>query len=66
MADTELQIAMQQVSEQKLRVLKQQSVMLGLRREGGQAFEDATELFDSMKDQLSVLEVRLERLTVNA
>jgi hypothetical protein len=31
---TELEIARQQTSDQKLRILKQQTVVLGLRREG--------------------------------
>jgi hypothetical protein len=64
--DTELQIARQQTSEQKLRVLKQQSVVLSLRREGGQPLEEATALLDSMKDELIVMESHLDRLIFNA
>jgi hypothetical protein len=66
MSDTELQIATQQTSEQKLRVLKQQSVVLGLRREGGQQLEEAVALLDSMKDELIVMESHLDRLIFNA
>jgi hypothetical protein len=64
--DTELQIARQQTSEQKLRVLKQQSVVLSLRREGGQQLEEAVALLDSMKDELIVMESHLDRLIFNA
>jgi hypothetical protein len=66
MSDTELQIARQQTSEQKLRVLKQQSVVLRLRREGGRQLEEAVALLDSMKDELIVIESHLDRLIFNA
>jgi hypothetical protein len=66
MSDTELQIARQQTSEQKLRVLRQQSVVLGLRREGGQQLEEAVALLDSMTDELIVMESNLDRLIFNA
>jgi hypothetical protein len=66
MSDTELQIARQQTSEQKLRVLKQQAVVLGLRREGGRRLEEAAALLDSMKDELIVMESHLDRLIFNA
>ena len=66
MSDTELQIARQQTSEQKLRVLKQQSVVLSLRREGGQQLEEAVALLDSMRDELIVMESHLDRLIFNA
>jgi hypothetical protein len=39
MADTDLQILRQQVSEQKLRVLKQHTIVLGMKREGGAKLE---------------------------
>ena len=64
--DTELQIARQHTSEQKLRVLKQQTVVLGLRREGGRQLEEAAALLDSMKDELIVMESHLDRLIFNA
>jgi hypothetical protein len=41
MSETELQIAKQQMSEQKLRVLEQQAVVLSLKREGGKQLEEA-------------------------
>jgi hypothetical protein len=66
MSDTELQTARQQVSEQKLRVLKQQSVVLSLRKEGGQQLEEAIALLDSMKDELIAMESHLDRLIFNA
>jgi hypothetical protein len=66
MSNTELQIAGQQTSGQKLRVLKQQSVVLSLRREGGQQLEEAVALLDSMKDELIVMESHLDRLIFNA
>jgi hypothetical protein len=66
MSDTELQIARQQTSEQKLRVLKQQTVVLGLRREGGRQLDEAAALLDSLKDELIVMESHLDRLILNA
>jgi len=66
MSDTELQIVRQQTSEQKLRVLKQQSVVLSLRRQGGQQLEEAVALLDSMKDELTVMESHLDRLIFKA
>jgi hypothetical protein len=64
--DTELQVARQHTSEQKLRVLKQQSVVLSLRRQGGQQLEEAVALLDSMKDELTVMESHLDRLIFKA
>ena len=64
--DTELQVARQHTSEQKLRVLKQQSVVLSLRRQGGQQLEEAVALLDSMKDELAVMESHLDRLIFKA
>jgi hypothetical protein len=66
MSDTDLQIARQQVSEQRLRILKQQSLVLSLRREGGQQLEEATALLNSMKDELLVLESHWDRLIFKA
>jgi hypothetical protein len=62
MSDTELRIAKQQTSDQKLRVLKQQTVVLSLKGEGGKRLEEATELWDAMKHELTVMESRLDRL----
>jgi hypothetical protein len=66
MTDTELQLARQQVSDQKQRVLKQQGVVLNLKRQGGKELEAATALWNSMRDELAVMEVRLERLMINS
>jgi len=66
MADTELQIAARQASDQKQAVLRQQSVVLGLKKEGGPKLDKATELLASMQEELHVREARLERLTFNA
>jgi hypothetical protein len=66
MADTQLQIASRQTSEQKLRVLRQHAVVLSLKRQGGQALEEASALLDSMRDELEVIESRLERLIAEA
>jgi hypothetical protein len=66
MSDTDLQIAKQQVSQQRMRMLTQQAVMLSLRREGGQRLEDAVELLNSMRDELHVMEGRLEQLVLNS
>jgi hypothetical protein len=64
--DTALQVARQHTSEQKLRVLRQQSVVLSLRRQGGQQLEEAVALLDSMKDELTVMESHLDRLIFKA
>ena len=66
MAETELQIAAREASDQKQAVLRQQAVVLGLRREGGPRLDRATELLDSMCAELFLKEARLERLTMNA
>ena len=66
MADTELQIAARQASDQKQAVLRQQSVVLGLKKEGGPKLDKATELLESMQEELHVREARLEGLTFNA
>jgi hypothetical protein len=65
-AETELQIAAREASDQKQAVLRQQAVVLGLRREGGPRLDRATELLDSMRAELFLKEARLERLTMNA
>jgi hypothetical protein len=66
MADTELQIATREASDQKQLVLRQQAVVLSLKREGGPRLERETELLESMRDELIVKEGRLERLVFNA
>jgi hypothetical protein len=66
MADTELQIAAREASDQKQAVLRQQAVVLGLKGEGGPKLERATELLESMRQELLVREARLQRLIFNA
>jgi hypothetical protein len=66
MADTKLQIAARQASDQKQAVLRQQSVVLGLKKEGGPKLDRATELLESMQEELHIREAHLERLTFNA
>jgi hypothetical protein len=66
MADTELQIAAREASDQKQAVLRQQAVVLGLKGEGGPKLERATELLESMREELLVREARLQRLIFNA
>jgi hypothetical protein len=53
MSDTDLQIAKQRVSALKLR------------REGGIRLENAVTLWESLKDELIVLEDRLDRLVLD-
>ena len=65
-ADTELQVASRAASDQKQAVLRQQSIVLGLKREGGLKLERATELLESMRDELVVRELRLEGLITSA
>ena len=65
MPDTELEIAKRQISELRKCILMQQTLVLGLRREGGEKLEEATALWNSMRDKLIDLEAHLERL-VNA
>ena len=43
MVDTELQIEKHRVSDQRMRVLKQQAVVLSLNREGGERLQEAAE-----------------------
>jgi hypothetical protein len=62
MSDTELEIAKRQVSELRVRLLQQQSIVLGLRREGGEKLERATALLNSMMDELIDLEAKWDRL----
>jgi hypothetical protein len=66
MAETELQIAAREASDQKQAVLRQQAVVLGLKGEGGPKLERATELLESMREELLVREARLQRLIFNA
>jgi hypothetical protein len=66
MAETELQIAAREASDQKQAVLRQQAVVLGLKSEGGPELEQATELLESMREELLVKEARLQRLIFNA
>jgi hypothetical protein len=66
MGDTDLQLAKQKVSEQKQRVLRQQAEVLHLKGEGGKRLEVAVELWESTKDELTVMERRLDRLIFNA
>jgi len=65
MSDTELEIAKRQVSELRVRLLQQQSIVLGLRGEGGVKLEEATALLNSMMDELIDLEAKWDGL-VNA
>ena len=62
MSDTESKIAKRQVSELRVRLLQQQSIVLGLRREGGEKLEEATALLNSMIDGLIDLEAKWDRL----
>jgi hypothetical protein len=66
MAETELQIAAREASDQKQAVLRQQAVVLGLKSEGGPKLEEATELLESMREELLAKEARLQRLVFNA
>ncbi|MFL6796136.1 MAG: hypothetical protein ACJ8F3_01845 [Xanthobacteraceae bacterium] len=66
MSDTLLQIAAREASEQKQAVLRQQTLVLDLKREGGPRWENATELLKAMREDLTVKEDRLERLIAEA
>ena len=66
MAETELQIAAREASDQKHAVLRQRAVVLGLKREGGQRLASAIELLESMQEEFLIRESRLERLIFNA
>jgi hypothetical protein len=59
-------MAVQETSDQKQAVLRQQAVVLGLKSEGGPKWERATELLASMRKELLVREARLARLVFNA
>ena len=62
MADTELQIAKQQSSKLRHLILTQSAVVLSLKREGGERLQQATQLLESMRDELQVLEKRVDGL----
>jgi hypothetical protein len=62
MSDTALEIAKRQVSELRVRLLQQQAITLGLRREGGKKLEEATALLNSTMDELIELEAKWDRL----
>ena len=65
MPDTKLEIAKRQVSELRVRLLQQQTIVLDLRCEGGAKLEEATALLNLMMDELIDLEAKWDRL-VNA
>ena len=44
MSDTKLQLAKTQVSKQKQLIMRQQGIILGLKREGGRRLEEAVEV----------------------
>jgi hypothetical protein len=62
MPNIELEIAKHQVSELRVRLLQQQSIVLGLRCEGGEKLAEATALLNSMMDELIDLEAKWDRL----
>jgi hypothetical protein len=62
MSKTELEIAKRQVSELRVRLLQQQTIVLGLRREGGEKLEEATALLNAMMDELIDQEATWDRL----
>jgi hypothetical protein len=62
MSETELEIAKRQVSDLRVRLLKQQTIVLGLRREGGERLAAATALLNSMMDELIDLDAKWDRL----
>ena len=66
MSDTELQIAKQKVSEQRLLLMKQQTLVWSLRRVGGQRLEEAKDIFYTMREELFKMESQLERLVLVA
>lgn len=66
MAETDLQIAAREASDQKHAVLRQQAVVLGLKKEGGPRLDRATELLESMRKELLIKEAHLEQLIFNA
>jgi hypothetical protein len=66
MGETELQTATREASDQKQAVLRQQAVVLGLKNEGGPKLESATELLESLRQELLVKESRLARLAFSA
>ena len=47
-------------------VLRQQAVVLSLKREGGARLERATELLESLRDELNARQARLDRLILRA
>jgi hypothetical protein len=66
MVDTALQVASQRASELKHRLLKQQTIVWNLRREGGPALEEATVVLEEIRDELEKAQSQLERLIESA
>jgi hypothetical protein len=66
MAETELQIVKQQVSDQRQRVLKQQAVCLHLKRDGGAVLEAENALLESLRDELAQMQTALDLLLANS
>jgi hypothetical protein len=66
MSDTELQVEKQRVSEQRMRVLRQQGIILRLHREGGERLDEAVGLLNSLRGELNRMESRLEELIMNS
>jgi hypothetical protein len=62
MSNTKLEIANRRVSELRARLLQVQSIVLGLRREGGGKLEESTAELNSMMDELIDLEAKWDRL----
>jgi hypothetical protein len=62
MSNTNLEIAKRRVSDLRVRLLQQQTIVLSLRREGGKKLEEATALLNSMMDELIDLEDKWDRL----
>ena len=58
-------MAKRRVSDLRMRLLKQQTIVSGLRREDGEKLEEANAQLNSMVDELIELEANWDRL-VNA
>ena len=59
MADTPLQIAKFNVSEQRVRVMQQETRLAHMRRDGGPLFEHATADLHVLREELERLEAAL-------
>jgi hypothetical protein len=66
MSETPLQRACQQVSDQRVLIIKQETLIAGMRREGGTKLERANEDLKRMRDELERMQAALDEMVFNS